>query len=158
MPDTPGTPRATEGGLLFTLLGLNRAGKYLYLALFVLAIPALGFWTTTLPRLRFHEPDERLFYAARHGDVAGIERALGDGANVNAASPLDGRTALSRAALLGQPDGVRALLKAGANPDSRGGDDRTALQLAEDARKEESSPDRARALDGVIAALREVQR
>ena len=49
-------------------------------SLFVLAIPALTFWTVLLPRLRFSEKDEQLFKAARHGDVAGIERAMADGA------------------------------------------------------------------------------
>ena len=150
--------KSDDRDLLLTLTGLNRPGKYLYLSLFILAIPALGFWSITLPRLRFHEQDERLFYAARHGDVAGIERALADGANVNAEAPVDRHTALARAALLGRPDAVKALLKAGANPDSRGSDDRTAMQLAEDARKDETNPERARALDAVVAALNGVQK
>jgi hypothetical protein len=37
---------------------------------------ALTAWSVLVPRLRFHEQDERLFRAARHGDRAGVERAL----------------------------------------------------------------------------------
>lgn len=147
-----------EPRVLYTLLGLNRAGRIFYLVLFVLAVPALVAWTVLLPRLRFHDEDERLFKAARHGDVAGIERALAEGARIDAAAPIDHRTALFRAAGLAHPDAVRALLEAGADPARRGVDDKTALQLAEDARKEERDPGRARAYDAVIAALREAQR
>ena len=142
----------------FMLLGYGRGGKYFMLALFVLAIPALTFWTVLMPRLRFHDADERLFKAARHGDVAGITRALAEGASINAQAPIDRKTALFRAAAFARADAVRSLLKAGADPERRGNDDRTALQLAEDARREEHDAARARAYDEVIAALREVQR
>jgi Ankyrin repeats (3 copies) len=144
--------------ILFTLVGLNRTGRILYTSLFVLAVPALMVWTILMPRLRFHEQDEHLFKAARHGDVAGIARALAEGANVNAEAPIDRRTALFRSAAFGYADAVRALLKAGADPERRGNDGRTALQFAEDVRKEEQDPARAKAYDQVIAALREVQR
>ena len=143
---------------LLTLFGLNRAGQILYVSLFVLTIPALTFWTVLLPRLRFSETDERLFKAARHGDVAGIDRAIADGAHVNAEAPVDRKTALFRAVTFAQVDAVRALLKAGADPEHRGSDDKTALQLAEDARRGEQNGPRGPAYDQVIAALREVQR
>lgn len=143
---------------LFTLFGFNRAGRILYTSIFVLAIPVLTVWTVFLPRWRFSEPDERLFKAARHGDVAGIERALGDGADVNAQAPVDRKTALFRAVAFAQTDAVRALLKAGADPERRGSDDQTALQLAETARKAESNSPRAAAYDQVIGVLRAVQR
>jgi hypothetical protein len=149
---------ADEKSWMLTLFGLNRRGQWLYMSLFVLAIPALMLWTLVLPRFRFHEQDERLFKAARHGDVAGITRALAEGAKVNAEAPIDRRTALFRAAAFGHADAVRALLKEGADPERRGNDDRTALQLAEDARKQEQHSPRAAAYDQVIAALREVQR
>jgi hypothetical protein len=151
-------PASNERAWLFTLFGLNRAGRILYISLFVLAVPALAFWMVLLPRLRFHDQDERLFKAARHGDVAGIERALAEGARVNAEAPVDRRTALFRAAAFGHADAVRALLKAGADAERRAPDDTTALQLAEEARKAESNPERAQAYDRVIAALREAQR
>jgi hypothetical protein len=147
-----------EPQVLYTLFGLNRAGRILYLVLFILTVPALTAYSVLLPRLRFHEPDEHLFKAARHGDVAGIARALGEGAKIDAEAPIDRRTALFRAAAFAHADAVRALLQAGADPAKRGVDDRTALQLAEDARKEERDPARAKGYDQVIAALQEVQR
>jgi hypothetical protein len=144
--------------ILSTLLGYNRAGGILWTTIFVLAVPALTFWTVFLPRLRFSDADEHLFKAARHGDVAGIERALGEGATVNAQSPSDRKTALFRAITFGHADAVRTLLKHGANPESRSLDDKTPLQFAEEIRKEEKDADRARGLDAAIAALKEVQR
>ena len=143
--------------ILYTIFGLNRAGQILYTSLFVLAVPALMFWTVFVPRWRFKEPDEHLFKAARHNDVAGITRALAEGANVNAEAPIDGKTALFRAAAFGQSDAVRALLKAGADPERRV-NDRTVLQFAEEIRKGERDPARAKTYDEVIAALREAQR
>ena len=47
--------------VLYTLFGLNRAGRILYLALFVLAVPGLAGWNVLLTRLRFSDEDERLF-------------------------------------------------------------------------------------------------
>ncbi len=75
--------------LLQTLLGLNRAGRILWTTLFVLAVPALTAWFVLVPRLRFHDEDERLFRAARHGDRAGVERSLAAGGQVNAIAPID---------------------------------------------------------------------
>ena len=152
------TPATREYPWLMMLFGLNRAGQILYISLFVLAVPALTFWTVLLPRLRFHDAEEHLFKAARHGDVAGIERAIAEGAKINAQAPVDRKTAMFRAAAFGYPDAVRALLKAGADAETRGSDDRTVLQFAEDVRKEEKDPARARAYDLVIAALHEAQR
>jgi hypothetical protein len=147
-----------ERSFLFALFGLNRAGRILYTTLFVLAIPAVTAWFVLVPRLRFDDQDERLFKAARHGDVAGIERALAEGAQINAAAPIDTKTALFRAAAFGHADAVRALLKDGADPERRGRDGRSVLQFTEDTRKEEQDPARARALDQVIEAIKGGQR
>lgn len=151
MADTADRP------VLFTIFGLNRAGRVLYMSLFVLAVPAFVAWTVLLPRLRFHDAEEHLFKAARHGDVAAIDRALAEGANVNAEAPIDGKTALFRAAAFGYVDAVRALLKAGADAEKRVAG-KTVLEFAEDVRKEERDQARAKTYDQVIAALREVQR
>jgi hypothetical protein len=143
--------------VLFTLFGLNRAGRILYTTLFCLAVPALAAWFVLVPQLRFHEEDERLFRAARHGDVGGVEQALAAGGRVSAASPIDGKTALFRATVFGHADVVRVLLTHGADPATRGSDGRTALEVAVAARGEEHDPARMRALDAVIAALREAE-
>jgi hypothetical protein len=147
-----------DSGWIYTLLGYNRRGRLLWLLVLALAIPGVGVWQIELPRLRFKEPDERLFKAARHGDVAGIEHALAEGADVNAQAPVDRKTALFRAVSFGQADAVRALLKHGANAAARSLDDKTPLEFAEDIRKEEQDPARQRGLDQAIAALREAQR
>jgi ankyrin repeat protein len=73
---------------------------------------------------------------------------------VNDASPLDGGTALFRAAAFGHTDAVRALIEHGADPASRASDARTALDLVMAARAEERDAAAARALDDVAAALR----
>ena len=141
--------------LLFMLLGLNRAGRILYTTLFIVAVPALVAWFVLVPRLRFSDEDERLFRAARHGDRAGVERSLAAGGRVNGASPVDGKTALFRAAGFGHADLVRLLLAKGADPSARGSDGRSALDVALAARAGEKDPALARALDAVAAALRE---
>jgi ankyrin repeat protein len=141
--------------ILFALLGLGRGGKILYLTLFVLAVPALLAYFVWLPRVRFSEADERLFRAARHGDRAGIERALAEGARVTDASPVDGKTALFRAAVFGHGDAVRLLLERGADRQAHGNDGRTALDVVSAARGDERDPAAATALDAVAAALRE---
>ena len=143
--------------VLFAVLGLNRAGRILYTTLFIVAIPVLTAWFVVLPRLRFHDEDERLFRAARHGDVTGVERSLAAGGRVRAAAPIDGKTALFRAAVFGHADVVRVLLSRGADPAARGNDGRTALEVVVAARAEEKDPSRAKALDGVEAALRQVE-
>lgn len=140
--------------ILFTLLGLNRAGRILYLAIFVLAVPALVAYTVWLPRIRFSEADERLFRAARHGDRSAIEQALEDGATVSAVSPIDGKTALFRAAVFGQADAVRLLLERGADPAARGLDGRLSLEVVLAARAKEIDPAAGRALDAVADLLR----
>lgn len=147
-----------EYPILFTLFGLNRAGKILYTTLFVLAVPALTLWTVFLPRWRFTDEDERLFRAARHGDLSGVERSLTAGAHINGQAPVDRKTVLFRAAVFGHADVVRWLLAHGADPAARGSDDRTALEVVTAARGEERDPAAAQALDGVIAVLREVER
>ena len=142
---------------ILALFGLGRAGKILYGVLFVLAVPALLGWFVVLPRLRFSEEDERLFRAARHGDVAGVERALSAGAGVNDASPVDGKTALFRAAIFGHRAAVRTLLDHGADAATRGSDGRTALEVAIAARASEKNPAAAGDLDAVVTLLRGVE-
>jgi hypothetical protein len=143
--------------IVLALFGLNRAGKILYTTLFLLAVPALVAWTVLVPRLRFTDQDERLFKAARHGDRPGVERALAAGAHVNAASPVDGKTALFRAAVFGQADAVRALLEHGADPAARGNDGRSALEVVTEARHDEKDGAVAGALDSVMAVLRRAE-
>jgi hypothetical protein len=93
-----------------------------------------------LPRLRFSAADEDLFRAARHGDRAGIGARPRGGARVGGASPVDGKTALFRAAVFGHADAVRLLLERGADTQARGNDGRTALEVVDAARGEERDP------------------
>lgn len=146
---------ANDRPILYTLLGLNRAGGWLWSAILVLGGGAFLAWHIFLPSLRFSDADERLFRAARHGDRAGVEQALSSGAGVNDRSPLDGRTVLSRAAAFGHADLVRMLLEQGADPSYRGDDGRTALEIVASARTEEKDPSAAQALDAVALVLRE---
>jgi ankyrin repeat protein len=133
---------------------LNRAGKFLYVGILVLAVPALTAYTVWLPRLRFSDADERLFRAARHGDRPAIEQSLADGATVTAVAPIDGKTALFRAATFGQADAVRLLLDRGADPAAIGNDGRSPIDVVLAARAEEKDPAAGRALDAVAALLR----
>ena len=146
---------AKAQAVLFALLGLGRGGKILYLTLFVLAVPLLTAYTVWLPAFRFSEADEHLFRAARHGDRGGIERALGEGARVTAVSPVDGKTALFRAAVFGHADAVRLLLERGADQQARGNDGRTVGEVVTAARGAERDPAVATALAAVAAALAE---
>ena len=139
--------------VLFTLFGLNRAGQILYA---VVIVVAFLWWTDVLSAVRFSAPDEELFRAARHGDRAGVERALADGASLQHTAPIDRKTALFRAAIFGHADVVRLLLERGADPSARGADGRTALEVVVAARQEEKDPAVARALDAVAGVLREV--
>jgi Ankyrin repeats (3 copies) len=141
----------------FALLGLGRAGQMLYTALFILAVPALVVWFVLIPRWRFSDQDERLFRAARHGDAAAVEQALAAGAHVNAASPVDGKTALCRAAIFGHSDAVRILLSHGADATIHGDDGQTAIDIAAAARKTEKDPAGAQALDSVVSLLRSAE-
>jgi hypothetical protein len=142
---------------VLTLLGLNRAGQFLYKALFVLAIPVLTFYIVFHPRFRFHDAEEQLFRAARHGDAAGVERSIAAGGNVNALAPVDRKTALFRAAVFGHADVVRLLLAKGANPAARGSDGRSLLEVTRAVRAETKDPVAAAALDQVLAALRDAK-
>ena len=56
----------SEPFFLYLLLGFNRAGRFMWLTIFVLAIPVLTLWTVLLPKWRFSAADEHLFKAARH--------------------------------------------------------------------------------------------
>jgi ankyrin repeat protein len=141
---------------LLALFGLNRAGQILYTSLFVLAVPALMFWTL-LPGMRFNEADEQLFRAARHGDVAGIKEALDIGASVDDEAPIDRKTALFRASVFGYPDAVKSLLSHGANPAARGADGRTALEVVTEAISEEKDPTARQALEAVAGILKKAE-
>ncbi len=141
--------------VLYALFGLNRVGRVIYGTLILLAAAVFLGWTIVLPRLRFSDQDEQLFRAARHGDRAGVERALSAGASLDHSAPVDGKTALFRAAIFGHADVVRLLLERGADPQARGADGRSALDLVLAARREEKDPAIARALDAVAAVLRE---
>jgi hypothetical protein len=142
-------------GVLYALLGLNRAGQILYISLFVLAIPALTAYSVLLPRLVFSAADEQLFFAARHGDTHAIDEALKAGAHVNRSAPIDRKTALFRAAVFGHADAVRFLLTHGADVSLRGSDGKSIVEIVETARASEKDPAVAQALDAVAAALRE---
>jgi len=144
----------SASSLLSALLGLNRAGRILYTSLFALAVPAMLVWFVLVPRLQFSEADERLFRAARHGDLAGVAQSLAAGGRINAAAPIDGKTAIFRAAVFGHADLVRDLLKRGADPAVRGADGKTVLEVVAAARSQERDAARARALDAVAGALR----
>lgn len=140
--------------VLSALLGLNRAGRILYTSLFVLAVPAMLVWFVLMPRLQFSEEDERLFRAARHGDLAGVAQSLAAGGRINAAAPIDGKTAIFRAAVFGHAELVRDLLKKGADPGVLGTDGKTVLEVVAAARSKERDAARARALDAVADTLR----
>jgi len=144
----------SEHRLLFTLFGLNRAGQILYGVLLLLGGAAVVGWFVVLPRVQFHDAEEALFKAARHGDVAGITRALDEGARVNAVAPVDRKTAVFRAAVFGQVEAVRALASRGADLTIRGNDGQTVLEYVTAARSEERDAAKAQALDLVISALR----
>jgi D-alanyl-D-alanine carboxypeptidase len=76
---------------------------------------------------------ERLWDAAKTGDTAGIEKALGDGADIEALDTRksrSGRRALNWAAWFDHPDAIRLLLKHGANIDAENATGFTALQHA----------------------------
>jgi ankyrin repeat protein len=140
--------------ILYAIFGLNRAGKILYGTLFILGVAAFMGWTM-LPGLLFSEQDEALFRAARHGDRAGVEHALETGASLVHTAPIDRKTALFRAAVFGHADVVRLLLERGADPNVRGADGHSALEVVVAAREEEKDPAAAQALDAVTAILRE---
>ncbi len=108
-----------------------------------------------LPGLRFTDQDEALFRAARHGDRAGVEHALEAGGSVVHEAPVDRKTVIFRAAVFGHSDLVRLLLARGADPNARGADGRTALEVVETARESETDPAVARSLDAVAAVLKE---
>src|SRR5258707_15600046 len=124
----PVTAVAVPAGrsVLYALFGLNRAGRILYGTLFLLAGAAFVGWTM-LPRLRFSDQDEQLFRAARHGDRAGVERALSAGASLDHQAPVDRKTALFRAAVFGHADVVRLLLERSADPKALAADGKSAL-------------------------------
>lgn len=148
---------SSERPVLYAILGLSRAGRILHGTLILVGGLLFVGWFALMPRLRFSDEDERLFRAARHGDVAGVEQSLAAGAHVDAAGPIDGRTALFRAAVFGYADVVSTLLTRGANPAARGNDGRTALEVVLAARADEKDPSVARGLDAVATVLRQAE-
>ncbi len=74
-------------------------------------------------------PDERLWQAAREGNLAALDDALREGAGVDARGDF-GDTALNLAAEHGHLDVVARLLEAGADLENLGGADKTPLMNA----------------------------
>lgn len=144
--------------ILYTIFGLNRAGQVLYFVLIAGAAFGFAYWKIEIPRRQFSAADEALFRAARHGDRAGVEQSLEAGGGVNDIAPIDGKTALFRAAVFSHVDVVRLLLERGADPERRGNDGQTALEAVQAARAEEKDPQAATALDAVAKVLHEAQR
>jgi len=146
---------STASTIVLALFGYNRAGKILYGVIAVVAMLTFAARVFWLPP--FTDADERLFRAARHGERAAIEQSLAAGGAVNAASPLDGKTALFRAAVFGHADAVRVLLERGADPSARGYDGRSAMEVVTSARADEKDPGAAHALDEVAGVLRDAE-
>ena len=139
---------------VLALFGYNRAGQILW---GLIVIAGLAYFVTVIQDPHFSDEDERLFRAARHGDRAGVERSLEAGAGVADLSPLDRKTALFRAAAFGHADIVRVLLDKGADPATRGGDGKTALDVVIEARADEKKPEAQKALDEVANLLRQAR-
>ena len=137
--------------IVLALFGYNWAGKILW---GLIAAIGLGYWVLVAQGPPFSDEDERLFRAARHGDRPAAEHSLEAGAGVADLSPLDRKTALFRAAIFGHADVVRLLLERGADPATRGGDGKTALDVVIEARTDEKKPEAQRALDEVATLLR----
>ena len=144
---------STTERIVFTLLGLNDAGQKLLIGLIFVGFAGFMGYNVWSSRSAFSEADERLFRAARHGDLSGIEQSLGEGATVSDVSPIDGKTALFRAAILGQPAAVRLLLERGADPEAHDREGQTALETVQAARAEEKNTAAARNLDAVAEIL-----
>ena len=145
---------STAERIVFTLLGLNDAGQKLLIGIFILGFAGFMAYTVLGSRSRFSDADEHLFRAARHGDLPGIEQSLGEGAAVTDVSPVDGKTALHRAAILGQTAAVRLLLERGADPAAHGFDGQTPLEIVQAARAPEKDAAAAKALDAIAELLR----
>jgi hypothetical protein len=137
--------------VVLALFGYNRAGKILW---GLIVVAGLAYFVFAIQDPPFSDEDERLFRAARHGDRAGVESSLEAGAGVADLSPLDRKTALFRAAAFGHADVVNVLLERGADPATRGGDGKTALDVVIEARADEKKPEAQRALDDVANLLR----
>jgi ankyrin repeat protein len=73
---------------------------------------------------------ERLAEAVSHGTVKEVQLLVDEGADVDSLNPRFGDNPLMLAIREGHPATVRILLKAGANPDSKGGEKKTVLMLA----------------------------
>jgi hypothetical protein len=96
--------------VLFTLLGLGRAARS---STRRCSCSPCRDWPRTPSGCRTSASRKRTSTVPRrrHGDRGGIERALGEGARVTDVSPVDGKTALFRAAVFGHADAVRLLLE-----------------------------------------------
>lgn len=73
--------------------------------------------------------NEQLFQAIHRGDLAGVQKLIGQGAAVNAKDTA-GRTPLMHAALYSTSDCVKSLLASGADVNAAAGDGATALMYA----------------------------
>jgi ankyrin repeat protein len=76
---------------------------------------------------------------------------------VDVAAPIDGKTALFRAAVFGHTDVVRLLIERGADLEAHGTDGRTALEVVTAARADEHNAAKAEALDAVAGVLRDAE-
>ncbi len=86
--------------------------------------------------------NDQLMSAAQAGNVAAIQGALADGADINAfdyAEGRSGRTALSYAAAGNHPDAIRALVSAGAQVNLANNTGFTALHRAAEAGSTEAA-------------------
>ncbi|KAB2847035.1 MAG: ankyrin repeat domain-containing protein [Hyphomicrobiaceae bacterium] len=76
-----------------------------------------------------HGANEELIESAKKGDLAGIEKALAAGADVNAKADYDD-TALNYAAENGHKEVVARLIAGGADIENKGGADKTPIKNA----------------------------
>ena len=83
-----------------------------------------------------------LMAAASRDHTGTIKALLNAGADIDAKGAKDGKTALTVAALIGNPDAVEVLLQRGSDVNARDNDGRTALSLAKWSRAKRARKDR----------------